>query len=281
MNATANRNGTREAQVPTPQRAQEVEVLDPGRHDQQRRGQREVLVRDLAHREHVVRPHAHREPGERQQSDDERRVAEEAPPRERREHLGDHADEREEHHVHDRVPVEPEQLLVVDRAQPARQHAAEVPLRPQQPKREQQRGEREHDHQAGHDHRPGEDRHPQQRHPGRTPAKRRRQHAARPEHLPERSPSPPRAATVPFRCRASGSSPRADRNPTTRPPPRRRWSRSPTTSSGRRRSAATALRAPPGRRRSRRRPPAAARCRCRPRARSAPRTGRPSSSRAS
>ena len=40
------------------QRADHVEVLDPGRHQQRGRGEREVLVGDPAGDEHVVRPHA-------------------------------------------------------------------------------------------------------------------------------------------------------------------------------------------------------------------------------
>ena len=65
-----------------------------------------------ARREHVVRPHGHRQPGDRHGGQHESRVPEDRLPREHRDDVGDDAEERQRHDVDLGMAEEPEQVLV-------------------------------------------------------------------------------------------------------------------------------------------------------------------------
>ena len=170
-----------EADRPPAHRRDQVEVLDPGRDRERGRGQREVLGwRTGAGREHVVAPDAHRERREeraaRRPSAGSRRSG-------GREKVAttsaDRADEGEEHHVDDRVAVEPEEVLVGDRPGGAGEDADAWRSASEQRHRHDQHRERGHHHQAGDQHRPAEHRHPQHRHPRRPQPEDRGQHRQR------------------------------------------------------------------------------------------------------
>src|SRR6185437_5354681 len=178
-----------------------------GRDRQEARGQREVVIHLLPAGEQVVAPHRHRPGREHQQRQHRSLVAEKAPPGERRQSLGHAPDEREEHHVHHRVAVEPEQLLVGDVPAVAADEGRVYPADDVDAQREQQRRERGQHHQGRHDHRPSEHRQAEQRHVRRPHAQRRPQGgAAHQDHAAgrEEHPGGPQRHPVPLRVRAVG-----------------------------------------------------------------------------
>ncbi len=114
-NASANSIDVRSTSDPPIRVRNRVEIFDPGRDHQQRRGEGEVLVGHPAGGEHVVRPDRHRKRGEGHDRGHEWDVAEPALVRAHGDRLGCRPEVGEEHHVDDRVAEEPEQVLVVDR----------------------------------------------------------------------------------------------------------------------------------------------------------------------
>ena len=66
-------------------------------------------------REHVVRPHEHREEADRDRRERDRLVAEDRLAREDGQDLGDDPERGQHDHVHLGVPEEPERVLVEDR----------------------------------------------------------------------------------------------------------------------------------------------------------------------
>ena len=152
-------------------RRDQVEVLDPRRHRQQVRGEREVLVLHRAGYEHVVPPDGHRERREDEQRDDQRRGSRRSVAREGGDDFCNRADEGEEHHVDDRVPVEPEEVLVGDRPGGSRRRRRRGGVRRAAgPSPRTGPGRQARTMKSRRQHRPGEDRQPQHRHTGRSQA---------------------------------------------------------------------------------------------------------------
>ena len=115
---TANSIGVSKRQMPSPHRADPVEELHAGRHRDQERHEREERQQHLAGGEHVVRPHRHRQAGDRDRRADQADVAEDRLAAEHRDDLGDDAEERQRDDVDLGVAEEPEQVL--PRASPRR-----------------------------------------------------------------------------------------------------------------------------------------------------------------
>ncbi len=92
------------------------------------------------------------------------------------EHLGDGGEVREEHHVHDGMAVEPEDVLVADVPHVGREHRGIGAAHGEQGERGEQRREGADHHQAGGDHRPAEQGQPQHGHAAGAAAQDRPQH---------------------------------------------------------------------------------------------------------
>ena len=135
--------------------------------------------------EQVVTPDRHRPRREKQQRYHGPRIREEAAAGERGQRLGDASDEREEHHVHDRVAVEPEDVLVGDIPAVAREQAGLDPRKRDDAHGGQQEGEAHQHHEHIDELGPGEHWHPHQRDPGRPHAQDRPQNAGALQDHPE------------------------------------------------------------------------------------------------
>ena len=107
-----------EDQVSTPRRRQPVEDLHAGRYRNGHRREHEKRLEPdrQADREHVVRPHEHREEADPDRGERDRLVAEDRLAREDGNDLGDDPHRRQDHDVDLRVAEEPEDVLPENRA---------------------------------------------------------------------------------------------------------------------------------------------------------------------
>ena len=123
-----------------------------------------------AGREHVVDPQAEAEEAGRDQRQHQRRVAEDRPPRERRDDRRDDAERGQEDDVDLGVAEEPEQVLPQQRVAAfgrVEEVRADQPVDDQQGAGEHHRRHGEDDHERRDQHRPDEERHAVERHAGR------------------------------------------------------------------------------------------------------------------
>ena len=153
-------------QLALPHRAYPVEELDTRRHRDQERHEAEERKKYGTCREHMMRPHRHRQRRDAEGRVHQRGVAEDRLTREHRHHFADDPEEGQRDDIHLGVAEEPEQVLPQDHTAVGRV----VDVRPKAAvggQAEQRRGQQREDQQhqdRRHQDVPGEDRHPEHRH---------------------------------------------------------------------------------------------------------------------
>ena len=168
-----------EVEVPAPERREPVEDLDARRHGNRHRRDHEEGVQRVRKpdREHVVRPHEHRDEADPDGRERDRLVAEDRLSREHREHLRDDSERGQHHDVDLGVAEEPERVLPEERRTPlggVEEVRLDAPAADRDSSVEQEHrqagGERRQDreqHPREHLDRPHEERHPGPGHPRR------------------------------------------------------------------------------------------------------------------
>ena len=196
---------------PRQSRREPVEDLHPGRHRDHHRGDHEEAVQEARHpdREHVVRPHEHREEADRDRREGDRLVAEDRLAREDGEDLRDDPHHRQDHDVDLGVPEEPEGVLVEDGAAAVgRDEEAGVELAVEQQQRQPGRQRRQDDDQQRRVDldRPDEQRQARPAHPVRAQVVDRDDEVDRPRERGDREDVERRGSRGPGRCLLSKQS---------------------------------------------------------------------------